>query len=65
MLCHDRLFLVAIGCAGQAHDWSRVRATGLRGWLGRMRDRNSQPRVATRVLCQDKAGAGTGRPRSR
>ena len=64
-LCRDRLFLVAKGCAGQAHDRACELTKGLRGQLERARDRNSRPRVATGVLCRDKAGVGTGRPRSR
>ena len=65
--CHDKLFLVATGCAGQAHDQACVHTTSLRVPLGhalnsamRVQDRNSQLHVATGFLCYGRARAGTG-----
>ena len=59
-LCRDILFLVAIGCIGQAHNRACEHATSLRGQQGRVSDKNSRPRVMIGVLHYDKAGVGTG-----
>ena len=60
-LCRDRLFLVATGCASQAHDRACVHETT----QYTRAIENSWLHVATGFSCRDKAGAGTRRPGSR
>ena len=45
MLCCNRLLLITIGRAGQAHDQAYVHVIGLRGWLGNALDSSECTRI--------------------
>ena len=53
-LYHDKVFRVATGLSGKAHDPACVRATGMHSWLGHALDIDTWLRVAIELLCRDR-----------